>query len=159
MLFKRGFDDRVYAGDRLCCQHFEIRFAYCIGALPRIGSKKSGVTIIGGNQSGDRGFIAFECLTRLSIFTRYRNIGDFDILVIDLGILFQPVVVTDKIGLGFERQIIRHSGKILVPARICGEVDRALAKAVALDNAAQCPTKYPRLYFAWCIQLILWDCI
>ena len=58
-------------------------------------------------------------------------------LLIHFKIALQPCVIAFKIGLGAERQILRHARKLLMPAGIGREIDRALPETVALDCRVQ----------------------
>ena len=92
-------------------------------------------------QPGNAGFIAFHRDAGLDIAAGQRLVGDGDRLVIDLGILFQPVDIGPVILRVAEWQVVLHAGEILVPAAAVGEVNRALAIAVRLDLLSERPAE------------------
>ena len=94
-----------------------------------------------GQQPGNARFIAFHRYAGLDIAAGEGLVGDRDRLVIDLGILFQPVDIGPVILRVAERQVVLHAGEILVPAAAVGEVDRPLAIAVRLDLLGERPAQ------------------
>ena len=128
-----GFDGVGCLIGETCERSFVDRF----GAFAGERLVEARVLRIIGHQPGNARFIAFHRHARLDIAAGEGLVGNCDRLVIDLGILLQPVDIGPVILRVAERQIVLLAGETLVPAAAVGEVDRALAIAVRLHFLRQ----------------------
>ena len=120
-------------------QRRKVTFRNAIGALGGIRTIEARPANVRRDQAANGPFKSGQCFARLRKLALDRDIGDRDVLVIDAAILRKPGIVAFKICLGFERQVPRHAGELLVPARIGREVDGALAELIAFDRRHQRP--------------------
>ena len=141
MLAQGRRDDRLNCFRRFIRHACERRFVDRFGALAGKWLVEARILRVFRQQAGKAGFIAFHRHAGLDIAAGQRLVGDGDRLVIDLGILFQPVDIGPVILRVAERQVVLHAGEILVPAAAVGEVDRALAIAVRLDLLGERPAE------------------
>ena len=141
MLLHRGVDDAGDGPGGFCRQLVERRLVYSLGPLAQERLIETRLLGLVGDQTGNAGFIANHRDAGLDIAARQCLVGDRDRLIIDHGILFQPVDIGPVILCVPERQIVLHTGEILVPATAIGEIDRALAIAVRLNLLSQRPSQ------------------
>ena len=133
LFVQRGVNDRADRGFGRLGKACKVRFGNARRALFRIWFVETRCIHVGRNQPADRSFKTLKRHAGLGIFALDRDIGHRDIFIIHARILREPRIVAFKIRLRTERQILRHARKLLMPAGIGCEIDRALPETVALD--------------------------